>query len=199
MLQHRDNARGSVGSRWPWSSAIAVWASECRLKAFLTRPAPALPPARESGVPRETLWWLIAFNHITRLQEEWAAIESAGKYSCSALKPTHSTFIQAAYCMCARKQIHIYYGLKILWGKKKKTFSGQYEWCKTHATVTQAAKVFKAVFSLWLPGCSEWLLGGFLQAQLQVTKNCKSLKILFLSSFTHVGPNLYDLKENSDK
>lgn len=118
MLRHRDNARGSVGSRWPWSSVIAVWASECRLKAFLTRPAPALPPARESGVPRETLWWLIAFNHITRLQEEWAAIESAGKYSCSALKPTHSTFIQAAYCMCTRKQIHIYYGLKIQWGKK---------------------------------------------------------------------------------
>lgn len=118
MLRHRDNAPGSVGSRWPWSSAITVWASECWLKAFLTSPAPALPSACESGVPWETLWWLIAFNHITRLQEEWAAIESAGKYSFSALKPTHSTLIQAAYCMCARKQIH--YGLKILWRKKNK-------------------------------------------------------------------------------
>lgn len=56
-----------------------------------------LPLSSWVRLPRELLWWLIDFNHITRLQKSRQRMKVLGKYN--PFKPTHthiSIFIHAA-------------------------------------------------------------------------------------------------------
>ena len=74
----KTNPSSSVGSDPAFSLPIWTWDRECSLKAFLTHPTPASSPSSWVRIPGEMLWWLIDFNHITRLQKSGPRMKVLG-------------------------------------------------------------------------------------------------------------------------